>query len=50
MRRPSAARLEIGVPPLDEMKALAAASVFQVTTGSGLTPATCWQTENPSDL
>ena len=32
------------------MKALAASSVIQVTTGIGLTPATWRQIGNPSDL
>src|SRR5205807_716491 len=36
--------------PLEEMKALAAASVFQVTTGSGLIPGTWRQIGKPSDL
>jgi hypothetical protein len=36
--------------PFDEMNALAAASLFQVTTGLGLTPATWRQIGNPSDL
>ena len=37
-------------PPLDWIKPLAAPSSDQVTTGSGVTPATCTEIGKPSDL